>query len=67
MLSDGPMASSWATSRLYTTVDVTAAYPLSAAVKVAADISNVFNDRHWEAFGGSVLKRRALLSLQFDW
>ena len=51
----------------YTTVDITAAYPLSAAVKVAADISNVFNDRHWEAFGGSVLKRRALLSLQFDW
>ena len=51
----------------YTTVDVTAIYPLSAAVKVALNISNLLDDRHWESFGGSLLKRRALVSLQFGW
>jgi iron complex outermembrane receptor protein len=51
----------------YTTVDVTAIYPLSAAIKVALNIANLLDDRHWESFGGSLLKRRALVSLQYGW
>jgi outer membrane receptor protein involved in Fe transport len=51
----------------YTVVDATATYPLSAAVSIALNVSNVFDDRHWETFGGALLKRRALVSLQYDW
>jgi outer membrane receptor protein involved in Fe transport len=51
----------------FTSVDVTATYPLSTRVSVGLNVSNVFNDRHWETFGGALVKRRALLSLQYGW
>jgi len=51
----------------YTTVEVAATYPLTADLSVALNISNLFDHGHWETFGGALLKRRALLSLQYDW
>jgi outer membrane receptor for ferrienterochelin and colicins len=51
----------------YTTVDVTATYPLSAALSVGLNVSNLLDDRHWETFGGALLRRRALLSLHYNW
>ena len=51
----------------FTTVDVTATYPLATQLSVGLSITNVFNDRHWETFGGAPLKRRALVSLQYGW
>jgi outer membrane receptor protein involved in Fe transport len=51
----------------YTVVDASATYPVSARVSVALNVANIFDDRHWETFGGALLKRRALLSLQYDW
>jgi outer membrane receptor protein involved in Fe transport len=51
----------------YTTVDVTATYRLSDELSAGLNISNLLNDRHWETFGGALIKRRALISLQYDW
>ena len=51
----------------YTTVDATALYPVTDDVSVGLNITNLFDNRHWESFGGSILRRRALLSLQYGW
>jgi iron complex outermembrane receptor protein len=51
----------------YTTVDLTAGVPVRRGVSVGLNVANLFNDRHWEAFGGALLGRRALVSLQYDW
>ena len=53
MISGGQTASSWETSSRTRTVDVSATYPLSTHVSLDLNISNVFNDRHWETFGGA--------------
>ena len=51
----------------YTTVDATVLYPLSDQVSLGLNVTNLFDNDHWESFGGSILRRRALLSLQYDW
>ena len=53
--------------RSYSTMDVAASYPLAPHVRVHLNVSNLFDDRHWETFGGALLKRRALASLRYDW
>jgi iron complex outermembrane receptor protein len=51
----------------YATVDIAATYPVSSEVSIGLSVSNLFNDRHWESFGGALLRRRALISMQYDW
>jgi len=51
----------------YTNVDVSAIYPVSDAVSLGLDITNLLDSEHWEAFGGALLGRRALMSLRYDW
>ena len=51
----------------YTTVDLTANYDVSRRVTLGLNVANLFNDEHWETFGGDILRRRALGSLQFKW
>lgn len=51
----------------YATVDLNANVALSDQVSVGMQVANLFDDRHWEAFGGDVLRRRALTSLKFTW
>ncbi len=51
----------------YTTVDLTANYRLGEHWKVGINVANLFDDKHWESFGGDVLERRALASLTFRW
>ena len=51
----------------YTTVDVTANYDLTRQVTVGLNIANLFDDNHWESFGGDILRRRALASLKYQW
>jgi len=29
--------------------------------------SSLFDDHHWEAFGGALIGRRVLLGLQYNW
>ena len=51
----------------YTVVDLAATHPVSDRVSMGLNVSNLFDDRHWESFGGALLRRRALLSLQYNW
>ena len=51
----------------YTVVDASAIYPLTDQVSVGLDITNLLDDRHWESFGATVLRRRALVSLGYEW
>jgi len=53
--------------RSYTVVDATMIYPLSASASLTFNVSNLFNDRHWESFGGALLRRRALVGVQYNW
>ena len=53
--------------RAYSTVDLTSSVPLSNRVSLGVQVSNLFDDRHWESFGGDVLRRRALTSLKYRW
>jgi len=51
----------------YTTVDLAATCPVTTRMNVNLNVTNLFNDRHWETFGGALLRRRALISLQYHW
>jgi iron complex outermembrane receptor protein len=51
----------------YTTVDLTANYSISDMWNVGVNVSNLFNSKHWEAFGGDLLGRRALAYVLFGW
>ena len=51
----------------YRTVDVAASYQLSEEVGVGLTIANLFDSKHWQSFGGSILRRRALMSLHYGW
>ncbi len=51
----------------YTTVDVNASVRLLDRWRVGVNVSNVFDSAHFEAFGGDLLGRRALVYVAFDW
>ncbi len=51
----------------YLTADLNGNYDISDHVTVGLQIANVFDDRHWESFGGDLLRRRALTSLKYRW
>jgi outer membrane receptor for ferrienterochelin and colicins len=51
----------------YSTADLTVNYRLTRVLKVGLNIANVFDDKHWETFGGDILRRRALVSLAYLW
>jgi outer membrane receptor for ferrienterochelin and colicins len=36
-------------------------------ITIGLQIANLFDDKHWEAFGGDVLRRRALTNLKYRW
>jgi outer membrane receptor protein involved in Fe transport len=49
----------------YTNAEVVARVPLSRHWSAGVDVNNVFNDRHYELFGGDLLGRRGLVHLTF--
>jgi iron complex outermembrane receptor protein len=51
----------------YTTADVTAHYKLTKSLTLGLNVANVFDDRHWESFGGDILRRRVLASVMYGW
>jgi len=51
----------------YTTVDLTGNYAINDRFTVGANVSNLFNNEHWEAFGGDLLGRRALVYFMVNW
>lgn len=51
----------------YHVSDANALYSLTQNWQVGANISNVFDRRHYEMFGGDLLRRRALVHLSVIW
>jgi outer membrane receptor for ferrienterochelin and colicins len=51
----------------YDVVNVAANYRISDMFGVGVDISNIFDDEHYEAFGGDLLQRRALGFVSVNW
>ena len=48
-------------------VNVAANYRINQMFGVGVDVSNVFDDEHWEAFGGDLMSRRALGFVTVNW
>jgi outer membrane receptor protein involved in Fe transport len=48
-------------------VDLTANYRPTDVITLGVNVSNLLDNEHWESFGGDVLGRRALGSVQFSW
>jgi outer membrane receptor protein involved in Fe transport len=51
----------------YEVVDVTFNSELNKSWRAGASITNLFDDEHYEIFGGDLLGRRALVYLAFEW
>ena len=50
----------------YTVADLSSAYTIDPRWRVGLDIANVFDNKHFQMFGGSVLGRRALLHVTWN-
>lgn len=51
----------------YKVANLAASYDLSDRWSLGLDVSNLFNEAHYELFGGDVLKRRALGYVTVSW
>jgi len=51
----------------YTVVDVQANVPLTKQLTLGVDVANLFDNAHYEMFGGDVLHMRALAHLTVGW
>ncbi len=69
-LFEGPVADNQPnsfSSSPYSTADLTGDYMVTDKWKLGLVFSNVFGQRNYQAFGGDLLDRRALIYGQFDW
>jgi iron complex outermembrane receptor protein len=51
----------------YTTADLVGNYSINPRVSIGLNWSNVFDNEHWESFGGDLIGSRALASVTFNW
>jgi iron complex outermembrane receptor protein len=51
----------------YDVVDLGATYKLTDRLGLGLDISNLFDNKHYQTFGGDILSRRALAHVTFSW
>lgn len=51
----------------YDIVNLAASYNLNDRLRFGVDVSNLFDDEHYEAFGGDLLSRRALGFVGIGW
>ena len=51
----------------YTTVDLAASYYVNDMWRIGLNVSNLFDDEHYQSFGGDLLGRRALGYVTFTW
>ena len=51
----------------YTTADLHANYRLGDRWVFGINVANIFDEEHWQSFGGDLLARRALASVTFIW
>lgn len=51
----------------YEVAQVSANYRVTDDWGIGIDVSNVFDDEHFESFGGDILERRALARITYSW
>lgn len=51
----------------YEVADLGGYYRISETIELGLNVSNAFDDEHYESFGGDILGRRALGSVTFRW
>ncbi len=51
----------------YDLVDLQGTYHFNDRVELGVNISNVFDEKHYQIFGGDIIERRALAHLGFSW
>ena len=51
----------------YEVVDLSANYHINDNWSVGANVANIFDDNHFEAWGGDILERRALALVALSW
>jgi outer membrane receptor protein involved in Fe transport len=51
----------------YGVVDLNGSYRLTSHITVGADVANLLDNSHYEAFGGDLLGRRALGHVTYSW
>jgi outer membrane receptor protein involved in Fe transport len=48
-------------------VDLTARYTLTPRTAIVGNVANLFDNEHYEIFGGDILRRRAIASVVHSW
>ncbi len=51
----------------YTTADIRGNYYFTDRIGVGVNVANLFNNEHWESFGGDLLGSRALANVVVKW
>ena len=51
----------------YMTADFNGNYQLNDSWSIGVSVANLFDEKHWESFGGDILERRALGNVVFSW
>lgn len=51
----------------YELLDLTANFRATDSISLGVNVSNLTDEEHWQAFGGDILERRALGSVEFRW
>ena len=51
----------------YDLVNLNAHYQINDRIRLGLNVSNLFDDEHYQSFGGDLLGRRALGSITFNW
>jgi outer membrane receptor protein involved in Fe transport len=51
----------------YTTADLRGNYYITERIGVGVNVANLFNNEHWESFGGDLLGSRALANVVVKW
>jgi outer membrane receptor protein involved in Fe transport len=51
----------------YSLIDLISNFKIGDRFSLGANISNVLNNKHYEIFGGDILRRRAVASISYRW
>jgi outer membrane receptor protein involved in Fe transport len=51
----------------YSLIDLTSNFKIGNGFSLGANISNLLNNKHYEIFGGDILRRRAVASISYRW
>jgi iron complex outermembrane receptor protein len=51
----------------YDLVDLTASYDVNERVSLGLNVSNLFDEDHYQIFGGDIIQRRALAHVELGW